>query len=220
MTGPRVYFIGQQIVVEWSLRDLAGDPVTEATITGEVAAPDGQTTPMVITEIGGGVYRAVHVATQPGTHVYRLTAAGTAQDAAQGTVVVGRDLLALPPITTDPTTPIGMVRLLATDLDPVAPLLEDAQIGALITAEGGNAKLAAAATLEVIARSELLVAKKITTQDLSSDGPAVAAELRAQAKSLRDQVARADADNDEVGAQGLLPVWSFPPPAAWGDDYL
>ena len=49
---------------------------------------------------------------------------------------------------------------------------------------------AAADALEVIAVSEVLVSKKIRTQDLQTDGPAVAAELRALA---REWDAKADA---------------------------
>ena len=49
-----------------------------------------------------------------------------------------------------------------------------------------NIRLAAADALETIAVSEVLVSKKIRTQDLTTDGPAVSAELRALAKRLRD----------------------------------
>ena len=47
-----------------------------------------------------------------------------------------------------------------------------------------------AAALRTIAASEVLVSKKIRTQDLQTDGPAVAAELRALA---REWDAKADA---------------------------
>lgn len=48
-------------------------------------------------------------------------------------------------------------------------------------------KLAAAQLLERLAGSELLLSKKIQSQDLATDGPAVAKELRALADSLRRQ---------------------------------
>lgn len=117
----------------------------------------------------------------------------------------------------DPTNPVGMVRLLITDISETDPLFTDADLMAVLAAEGDNVKLAAATALEVIARSELLIAKKISTQDLSTDGPAVAAELRAQAKSLRDQVS-AGQGGDSTNQR--LPLWSFPPPVAWGDSLL
>ena len=56
----------------------------------------------------------------------------------------------------------------------------------------------AARALRTIAASEVLLAKKITTQDLSTDGPAVAAELRKQAAGLR---ARADQQSAKVNEE-------------------
>ncbi|MFG2046141.1 hypothetical protein ACGFIW_01755 [Micromonospora sp. NPDC048935] len=117
-------------------------------------------------------------------------------------------------ITTDPTTNVGMVRLLITDVSDADPLFTDDEILAFLALEGG-VKRAAAAALETISRSELLVSKKITTQDLSTDGPAVAAELRAQAKALRDQ-ARQDVDDVVGGAEAwAISVVDFDPHAAY-----
>src|SRR5689334_19922240 len=101
-----------------------------------------------------------------------------------------------PVVTVDPTTTIGMVRLLCTDLSETAPLLSDDQITALLTLESNNVRMAAAQALDIIASSEALVSMKIRTQDLQTDGPAVAAELRARAKSLREQAADTDADGN------------------------
>lgn len=95
-----------------------------------------------------------------------------------------------PGITTDPTTDIGMVRLLITDLDDAAALFTDSQIQAFLTMEG-SVRLAAAVALETIATSEALISKKIRTQDLATDGPAVAKELRDRAAQLRAQAAAA-----------------------------
>lgn len=92
--------------------------------------------------------------------------------------------------TVDPTTDIGMIRLLITDLDSTAPLFDDDQIQAFLTLEG-TVRLAAAVALETIATSEALISKKIKTQDLSTDGPAVAKELRERAAQLRAQAAAA-----------------------------
>jgi hypothetical protein len=107
-------------------------------------------------------------------------------------------------IETDPATPVGLMRLLAADLDEAAPLLDDDQYRALLVLEGGNAKRGAAAALETIATSETLLTKKITTQDLSIDGPAVAKDLRERAKGLREQAdVEAPAGADEAAAFGF-----------------
>lgn len=94
-----------------------------------------------------------------------------------------------------PSTDEGYVRLLVTDTNDADPIFTDAEIAAFITRNPASLKVAAAAALEAIARSEVLVSKKIRTQDLSTDGPAVAAELRASARALRDEAAADDADS-------------------------
>lgn len=112
-------------------------------------------------------------------------------------------------ITVDPATPVGQVRLLCTDLTEPA-LFADEQIEAFLTMEGGSVKCAAAAALETIARSEVLISKRITTQDLSTDGPAVARELRASAAALRQQ-----ANTDDFG----LEIVDFDPLAAYRQEW-
>jgi len=94
----------------------------------------------------------------------------------------------------DYSTPTGQVRLLIADTDESALLLSDEQVAAFLTmALENSVHRAAAQALETIAASEVLVGKKIRTQDLQTDGPAVAAELRAQAAQLR---ATADQEDD------------------------
>ncbi|MER6575824.1 hypothetical protein [Nonomuraea sp. NPDC001023] len=97
----------------------------------------------------------------------------------------------------DYTTDRGRVRLLVPDVDEANLLLADDQIDAFLALEG-SVKLAAAAALDTIASSEAMVGKKIRTQDLQTDGPAVAAELRARAAELRRQVDEGVGD-DSVG---------------------
>lgn len=99
---------------------------------------------------------------------------------------------------------ISRVRLLIADLPKdgeagcgTGTLLTDTQVEDLLDLSGGNVKRAAARALRTIATSEVLLSKKITQQDLSVDGPAVAAELRAQADALD-----ADAQRDEDRAGG------------------
>ena len=94
---------------------------------------------------------------------------------------------------TPETTDIDRVRHLIGDLDPDDQALTDAQLQVYLDL-AGDVRLAAADALDVIATSETLVGKVIRTQDLQTDGPKVAASLRAHAATLRDQ-ARAD---DEV----------------------
>lgn len=87
------------------------------------------------------------------------------------------------------------IRLLIGDLDPANQLFTDSQVEAFLRLGGGSAYRGAAEALRVIARSEVMISKKITTQDLSTDGPAVAAELRKQAAEL-------DAKADALDAAG------------------
>lgn len=92
---------------------------------------------------------------------------------------------------------VNLVRLLAADNGTVQ-LLTDGDITALLTLYGGDERRAAARALRTIAASEVLVSKKIQTQDLSTDGPAVAASLRADAAALEaeaDAVAEAGAES-------------------------
>lgn len=114
------------------------------------------------------------------------------------------------PATYDPSTDAGRVRLLAADTDTSNPLLQDADITAMLEMEGGSVKRAAAQALDTIASSEALVSKKIRTQDLQTDGPAVAAELRARAVALRQQ-----ADQDDEVTGGGLDIVDFDPWAGW-----
>lgn len=100
------------------------------------------------------------------------------------------------PITTDPTTDVGKVRLLIADLDETSPLFEDDQIQAFLDMWASSVFRAAAQAADAIAVSEVLVSKKIKTQDLSTDGPAVAKELRALAETLRMRAAEVDENGD------------------------
>lgn len=89
----------------------------------------------------------------------------------------------------------GDVRLLLGDLSEDGDtIFTDDQIVSFLRMSKNSVKRAAARGLLVIAGSEVMLSKKIRTQDLSTDGPAVAAELRAQAKDL---VAEADAEEKQ-----------------------
>lgn len=110
----------------------------------------------------------------------------------------------------DYNTPRGQVRLLISDVDEGNFLIDDTQIDGYLGIEHGRVKRAAARALEAIATSEVLISKKIRTLDLQTDGPAVAAELRAQAKQLREED---DADDD--GEPWAIDVIPFDPNAPY-----
>ena len=97
----------------------------------------------------------------------------------------------------DYATAIGQVRLLIPDVeqlenpaDPTAEasyIFDDHQIQAFVSLYANSVKRAAAQAKLVLATSETLISKVIRTDDLQTDGAKLGAELRAQAKELRDQ---------------------------------
>lgn len=198
-----MYWISKTVVADWPLTDPDGVFVVGAAVAGTVTLPDGSADAMTVTELADR-YRATYDPTVAGLHAYRLVATGTADGAEEGTFVVRASLRGAAPITTDPTTVIGRVRLLCTDLDEAAPLFTDAQITAFLAIESGNVRLAAAQALDTIASSEALVSKKVRTLDLQTDGPAVAAELRARANGLREQAADVDPETGQPFAFDIV----------------
>lgn len=88
-------------------------------------------------------------------------------------------------------TPAGQVRLLINDTSD-DPVFAQAEIEAFLALEGDVVKRAAALALLAIAGDEALTSKVIRTQDLTTDGAKLAAELRAQAKEFRAQAADED----------------------------
>lgn len=105
---------------------------------------------------------------------------------------------------------IRLVRSTVAD-QTTPPLFSDVGIGDALamhgTRSGPNAvRLASADLLDQIAVSEVLLAKKITTQDLSTDGPAVSKELRAHAARLRAEAAADEAAVDpDIGFFHFIP---------------
>ena len=109
----------------------------------------------------------------------------------------------MPDITPpDYSTAIGQVRLLVPDVEQLedlsnpanadAYIFNDSQIQAFLSLYGSNVKRAAAAAKLVLATSEALISKVIKTDDLSTDGAKLGAELRAQAEMLKQE-----ADEDD-----------------------
>lgn len=116
----------------------------------------------------------------------------------------------------DFTTAVGKVRLITADFDDV-PLLSDAFIEGYLGLHKWAADaptvftdqllwLASADILEAMATTESLLSKKITTQDLSTDGPAVAADLRKQAATLRGKAAQRDAEEQAAAAEDVFMI--------------
>lgn len=105
---------------------------------------------------------------------------------------------------------VKQVRALIADLDTTNPIFTDEQLTTYLelndwdTSYKQGVYRAAADGLDAIATSEVLVSKKIRTQDLSTDGPAVAAELRKQASALR-----AKADEEDAKADSFFQIIPF-----------
>lgn len=97
-------------------------------------------------------------------------------------------------VPVDYQTTVGQVRLLIPDTAPDSSLnyiFSDDQIAALLGMFNG-VKRAAAQAKDIIATDNVLLLKVVRTDDLQVDGAKVAAELRLQAKSLRDQADKED----------------------------
>lgn len=207
------YWISKTVVVDWPLRDPAGVFVPGATLTGTVALPGGTSAAMTVIEVAAEeLYRATYDPTAAGTHGVRLIATGAADGAEEASFVVRRSLVGLSPITVDPTTDVGFVRLLATDVNEDEAVFEDAAISAFLTREGSNVKRAAALALETIAVSEALRSKVLRTSDgLVTDGAKLHDSLLKRAKALRDQADVEAGDPDDYG----LEIVDFDPWAAY-----
>lgn len=89
--------------------------------------------------------------------------------------------------TYDLNTDIGKVRWRIGDKYVDNVIFDDEEIEVALLFEENNVKRAAAQCLETIAADQVLVLKVIKTLQLTTDGAKVAAELRANAKLLRDQ---------------------------------
>jgi hypothetical protein len=112
-------------------------------------------------------------------------------------------------------TDLGRVRLLIADYDETAMIFTDEILNGYLGLNSDSVYRAAADALDAIATTEVLMAKKIRTQDLSTDGPAVAAELRKQAAGLRAQ-----ADAADTAAHTWFDVVGFEPYAHLeGEEY-
>lgn len=112
----------------------------------------------------------------------------------------------------DFTTDAGKVRLLVGDINETDPIFTDAQITGAIPLFP-NLHFTAAHLVDLIASNEVLVSKKIKSEDIATDGPAVANALRVQAEKLREVGQKVEDDADPVAIadwQQAHPYWDLP----------
>lgn len=117
--------------------------------------------------------------------------------------------------TLEATDPIGFVRALIPDIErlsnPIDPTEEDAYLfsdvtlGRYLALNNGSAKRAAADACEALGSSEMLILKKLTTEDLATDGSVLAREYGAKANRLRAQATK-DEDDDSGDGGGFFMV--------------
>lgn len=115
---------------------------------------------------------------------------------------------------------LGFVRAMIPDiiqldnpLDPTeAPsyLFSDGTLERFLAMNSGSARRAAAEACLALAGNENLILKKVTTEDLATDGPAVAKEHRMRAADLRDVADREDRAKDPGIGIFTTPLYSRP----------
>lgn len=128
--------------------------------------------------------------------------------------------MAAPDVTPpDYSTVIGQIRLLIPDVeqleDPADPtasaayIFNDSQIQAFATLYSNSVKRAAAQAKLTLATSEALINKVISTYDLKTDGAKLGAELREQAKQLRQEAVEDEYEdaNDTFTVVGNTESW-------------
>lgn len=93
---------------------------------------------------------------------------------------------------------VAQIRLIIADVDTSNQLFTDEQIQTYLALSGGTVRLAAADALEAIAVSEVLISKKIQSQHLTTDGPAVAEALRKLAATQRQLAADEGDESAEI----------------------
>jgi len=122
----------------------------------------------------------------------------------------------------DFSTEVGRVRKYVPDLvklpDPADPSAEhsfmwsDAEIQSFVDDEDGNVKRAAAYILIATANNENLILKKLTTEDLATDGPAVSNAMLKTAQQLLADTAAAASEEEVFFSVPYVPA---PPRFDW-----
>lgn len=181
------------------------DVTTDAAV--QVTSPTGiVSNPTATTADGGNHWVAQVLLNEPGTWVAYWTTTGLGVGAKSITVEVDT----LPPMTEAQSD----VRLLISDTDPANRFFSTREISRFLAMNADHTRRAAAQALDVWAANEAMVSKKITTQDLSTDGPAVAAALRAAATELRRQADSGEDGSDDVGFE-IVEYQPYPCRPGW-----
>lgn len=109
-------------------------------------------------------------------------------------------------------TPQDSVRLLIPDLDVANRLFTDTEILGFLEIYNSSIRRAAAAAIDTVANSEVLLYKVVRTDDLSVNGANVADALRKRANTLRDEAAADDAAMLDEGFALIFPddCWVVP----------
>lgn len=100
------------------------------------------------------------------------------------------------PFSYDPSTPAGLVRLLAIDSDSDNARFMDSEITAFLTLNNSNVRLAAAQALDTLASEAALVQGKTKFEGMMLDGQVIADALSKQAGELRRQVYQGEDGSD------------------------
>lgn len=116
------------------------------------------------------------------------------------------------PISTDPTTPIGKVRLLIADTDPVNFAFEDAEVQAFLDMEDDNLRVAAAGLIVTLTADRAKLAKVVqlgryqTQQQAVSDLLRIAEQLREDAIS-QGGLQTGDLELSDENYESFRPSW-------------
>lgn len=195
------YDVGDVAVFRLDIANYDGTTVAAVT----VKAPDGtESTPTPSSSGGGAVWTVQVPLNQAGVWYVGWTVTGTGASTAWDQAEAETP----PP----PTVEQDDVRLLIADTSAANRIFSLRQIAQFLRLNSDNVRRAAAQALDTIAANEALVSKKLKTQDLSTDGPAVAEALRKQAAELRRQ---ADAGEDGTDDSTGFEIAEFTPYPCW-----
>ena len=116
------------------------------------------------------------------------------------------------PITTDPTTLIGKVRLLIADTDPANFSFEDAEIQAFLDMEDDNLRVAAASAIVSLTADRAKLAKVVQLGRYQTQHQAVADLLRIAERLRDDAIAQgglqtADLALSDENYESFRPSW-------------
>jgi hypothetical protein len=115
-------------------------------------------------------------------------------------------------MTTDPTTPIGKVRLLIADTDPANFSFEDAEVQAFLDMEDGNLRLAAATAVVSITTDRAKLAKVVQLGRYQTQLQAVSDLLRIAEQLREDAISQgglqtAELDLSDENYESFRPTW-------------